>query len=200
MLIIPWWIWHSFGRIEFFPFSCWPVFLDEHTKSFPIDCWKPFSCISHYPCFAVSPFSCSVLIDLSVDLWACLLAITFPCRFFFLGSVIHIAFPYLPHCWRFSVYYVGKSPTMRLFECALGDKDFRSMDIVWPSAPASILLTPSPHLELFVAVSLRWYRLWHLAAGVGFCFYTPFPLSARSPAHRWDLMNGCQGKPISVRT
>jgi len=29
-----------------------------------------------------------------------------------------------------------------------------------------------------VAVSLRWYRRWHLAAGVGFCFYAPFPLSA----------------------
>jgi len=68
------------------------------------------------------------------------------------------------------------------------------MDIVWPSFPASILLTPSPHIKLFVAVSLRWYGLWHLAAGVGFCFYASFPLSAdRSPGHRWDLINVCQG-------
>ena len=48
------------------------------------------------------------------------------------------------------------------------------MDIVC-FAPASIfgsaviLLTLYLCLKLFVAVSLRWYRLWHLAAVVGFC-------------------------------
>jgi hypothetical protein len=59
------------------PFSCWPVFLDRRSKlsrRLHGSLFHVWSFISHYPCFAVSPFSCSVLIDLSVDLWACLLS------------------------------------------------------------------------------------------------------------------------------
>jgi len=46
------------------------------------------------------------------------LAVTFLCRSFFLGSgIAYIAFLYSPppHCQHFSIYRVGKTPTMRLF-------------------------------------------------------------------------------------
>jgi hypothetical protein len=73
ILIIPWWIEYSIplvGSNLIFPFSCWPVFLDRHSKLSRRLRGSLSIFISHYPCFAVSPFSCSILLDLSVDLWA----------------------------------------------------------------------------------------------------------------------------------
>ena len=97
----------------------------------------PFSLIDiAFPSSARKPFPCSIiLILLSVfcgfsvfmlhsyrpldrSLGMSYLAVTFPCQSFFLGSgIAYITFPYSPppYCRRFSVYRVGKTPTMRLF-------------------------------------------------------------------------------------
>jgi hypothetical protein len=110
MLIIPWWIWHSFGRIEFFPFSCWPVFLDEHTK---LSHRLRGSFFLAYLIVRVLRFLCFRARPLSRSLRMSTLAVTFPRRFFSPGSEIDLAFPYLPlpHCRRFSTSH---------FECFLG--------------------------------------------------------------------------------
>ena len=69
-------LWHSFGRIKshfsLLMLICFPCSkLSRRLRGSLFHVW---SFISHYPCFAVPPFSCSILIDLSVDLWACLLS------------------------------------------------------------------------------------------------------------------------------
>ena len=125
ILIIPWWIWHSFGRIEshfsLLMLTRFPWYID--ILSFPVDCAEAFSMFDHWFHISLSVF-CGFSIfmlhsyrPLGRSLSMSTLAVTFPCRFFFLGSGIHIAFPYLPllHCRRFSVYHGGKSPTTRLF-------------------------------------------------------------------------------------
>jgi hypothetical protein len=98
-------------QISFFPSHVDPFSLIDTLISFPVDCAESYLIIRvlqflrfHAP-FLSTSWSMSTL------------AVTFPCRFFFLGSGIDIAFPYLPlpHCRRFSVYHVGKSPTMKPF-------------------------------------------------------------------------------------
>jgi len=151
----------------FFPFSCWPVFLDKHTKLSHRLRGSRFLAYLIIRVLRFLSFLSTIDLSRSRSLRMSTLAVTFPCRFFFPGSEIDLAFPYLPFLIvGVLLYPVGKSPTLAPFRMF-----FR------------------------YAFSLRWYLLWHFGAGVGFCFYAPFPLSVdRSPGHRWVLMNIYQGK------
>ena len=100
--------------------ACWPVFLDRH--SIPVVCAEAFSMFDHsYLIIRVLRFLCfhaHSYRPLDRSLGMSYLAVTFPCQSFFLGSgIAYITFPYPPppYCRRFSVYRVGKTPTMRLF-------------------------------------------------------------------------------------
>src|SRR6267143_2547903 len=96
--------------------------------AFPSSARKPFPysviliLLSVFCGFSVFMLHSYQPLDRSLDM--SYLAVTFPCRSFFLGpGIAYIALPYSPppHCRRFSVYRVGKIPTMRLyFECSLG--------------------------------------------------------------------------------
>ena len=77
--------------------------------------------------------------------------------------------PFLSTSWSTFGHVLSRGyVSMSILFPRIGD----SMTIFAPASifgSAVILLTLYLRLKLFVTVSLRWYRLWHLAAVVGFC-------------------------------
>jgi len=87
------------------------------------------------------------------------LAVTFPCRFFSLGSEIDLAFPYLPlpHCRRFSVYHV--------YQCYQIDISFNISD----------QNRPSPHNRLEMVTWWIWHSFGRIESHFSLLMLTRFP-------------------------